>query len=371
MEEVGNILPVFDNPLTPTLLKSMPKIDLHRHLEGSLRLQTLLEIAQQYQLELPSASLEALRPLVQITNDPPNHDAFLSKFHVLRHFYRSPEAVSRLVYEAVADAAADNIHYLELRFSPQALSRVRGFALEDVADWVIEAVKRASHDHNIVVGLIVTLVRHDPFEQASHVAKVAMDRKNKGIVGLDLAGDEVRYPPGPFTPLFKEAKEEGLGITIHAGEWASAVGVRQAIEELYADRIGHGIRTMENSKILRLVMERKTAFEVCLTSNLQTGVVHQLDHHPLVDMLDLGMQVTINTDDPTVSDCTLTDEYKIAVDVLGLGYKELRSTILTAAKAAFMPKERRNRMVAYFENVLPNGAVPAAFTSIPTLSTLV
>ncbi|MCP5094533.1 MAG: adenosine deaminase [Chloroflexi bacterium] len=360
-----------DTILTPALLKSMPKIDLHRHLEGSLRLETLLEIAQKYKLEFPSSNLEELRPLVQITNDPPNHDAFLSKFHALRHFYCSPEAISRLVYEVVADAAADNIHYLELRFSPQALSRVQGFALEDVTDWVIEAVQRASHDHKILVGLIVTLVRHDPFEQASHVAKVAMDRKHKGIVGLDLAGDEVRYPPGPFIPIFKEAKEEGLGITIHAGEWASAVGVRQAIEELYADRIGHGIRAMENSRILRLVMERKPAFEVCLTSNLQTGVVHQLDHHPLMDMLDLGINATINTDDPTVSDLTLTDEYQVAVDVLGLGYPELRNTILTAAKASFLPEAQQHRLVNYFKKLLPNGDTPSSFSSIPTLSALV
>jgi len=357
---------VSTSSLTPAILKAMPKIDLHRHLEGSLRLETLFEIAQNFELDVPAADLETLRSQVQITNDPPNHDAFLSKFHVLRHFYRTPEMVSRLVYEVVADAALDNVHYLELRFSPQALSRVRGFALEDVTAWVIDAVNKASRDFKIVVGLIVTLVRHDPIEQAYKVAKVAMDNKSKGIVGLDLAGDEVRYPPEPFIPLFKEAKEEGLGITIHAGEWASSRGVQQALEELDADRIGHGIRTMENSRIVRLVLERKPTFEVCLTSNFQSGVVHQLAHHPLVDMLDVGLNATINTDDPTVSNVTLSDEFQIAVDVLGLGYPDLRNAIITAARGAFLPDNRRNQLIAHFENVLPKNGLPS--TTPPTLS---
>jgi len=339
--------------LTPAALKAMPKIDLHRHLEGSLRLETLLEIAREFNLDVPTDDKENLRSLVQITDDPPDHEVFLSKFEVLRHFYRSPETISKLAYQAVADAAADNIHYLELRFSPQALARVRRFALTDVTDWVIQAVEKACQDFPIEVGLIVTLVRHDPLEQARQVAEIAFDYYGKGIVGLDLAGNEVKFPPGPFIPIFKKAKEVGLGVTIHAGEWASAHGVRQAMEELYADRIGHGVRTIEHSQILRLARERGVVFEVCLTSNLQTGVVHDLRHHPLADMLDLGLQATINTDDPSLSNCTLTHEYELAVQKLGLGYDELRQMILNATAAAFLPPDGRKRLTAHFEKRLP------------------
>lgn len=352
-EAIGTATLNVNNELTPSLLKAMPKIDLHRHLEGSLRLGTLLEIAREFGLDIPATSLEGLRPYVQITNDPPDHEAFLSKFEVLRYFYRSPEAVYRLAYEAVADAAADNVRYLELRFSPQALSRVCGFALADVTDWVIEAVERASLDHDIEVGLIVTLVRHDPIDQAREVAKVAFDRSGKGIVGIDLAGNEVKFPPAPFKPIFREAKEIGLRITIHAGEWASALGVRQAIEELYADRIGHGVRAMENSEVLQLVRERNAALEVCLTSNLQTGVVRSLSHHPLVDMLSVGLLATLNTDDPSISNITLTDEYRRATKVLGLSYADLRRMILNAAAAAFLPEDGRRRLVNRFEKLLP------------------
>lgn len=340
--------------LSPSMLKAMPKIDLHRHLEGSLRLETLLDIAREFGLNLPANNIEHLRPYVQVTDDPPDHEAFLSKFEVLRHFYRSPEAIGQLTYEVVADAAADNIHYLELRFSPQALARVRGFPLEDVTDWVIEATTQAGKDHQIEVGLIVTLVRHEPVEQALQVAEIAFSRCGRGIVGLDLAGNEVKFPPMPFRPIFKKAKDVGLGVTIHAGEWASAVGVRQAIEELYADRIGHGVRSIENSEILRLVRDRGVALEICLTSNLQTGVVHSLAHHPLVDLLDLGLMVTLNTDDPSVSDIKLTDEYRIAVESLGLGYRELRQMILHAAASAFLPGDGRKRLIKHFEKLLPS-----------------
>ncbi len=348
----------------------MPKIDLHRHLEGSLRLSTLLEIAQKYKLDLPAEDIEALRPHVQVTDDPPDHELFLSKFEVLRHFYRSPEIIHRLVYDAVADAAADNVRYLELRFSPQALSRIRGFPLAEVTDWVIDAAQKAGRDHQIQVGLIVTLVRHDPLEQATQVAEVAFDRRDKGIVGLDLAGDEIKFPSAPFAPIFTEAKQLGMGITVHAGEWDSAAGVRDAVLHLHADRIGHGVRTVENSYVLRLVRERNITFEVCLTSNLQTGVVHQFSHHPLVDMLDLGLAATLNTDDPAVSNCVLSNEYRIAMDELNLSYADLRLMTLHAARAAFLPDAARQQLVEYFSHQLPeqpgcNGRLPSTLT--PTL----
>jgi adenosine deaminase len=144
-----------------------------------------------------------------------------------------------------------------------------------------------------------------------------------------------------------------MGVTVHAGEWASAEGVRQAIEQLHADRIGHGVRSIENSKILQLVRDRQVALEVCLTSNLQTGVVQQLHHHPLVDLLNLGVIVTLNTDDPSISNLSLTDEYQVAVERLGLGYDDLRKLVFNAANASFLPSEERARLLAHFNEHLP------------------
>lgn len=355
--------------LSRSLLWAMPKIDLHRHLEGSLRLTTLLELSREFQLDLPTSDIELLRPHVQITNDPPDHEVFLAKFEVLRCFYQSQETIQRLAYEAVADAAADNVHYLELRFSPQALARARCFPLAEVTDWVIEAARQASHEHKIEVGLIITLVRHEPVEQAKEVAEIAFERYGRGIVGIDLAGNEIRFPAGPFRPIFEEAKQLGMGITVHAGEWASADGVREAIEELHADRIGHGVRSVENSEVVQLVSARNTVLEVCLVSNLQTGAVRLMRQHPLVDMLDLGLSATLNTDDPGVSNSTLTDEYQVAANQLGVGYAGLRQMILNAAAGAFLKPDDRQRLVAYFEKQLPppgHERLTAKLTQIPS-----
>jgi adenosine deaminase len=339
--------------MTFSALKAMPKIDLHRHLEGSLRLDTLAEIAIDHGLDLPGSDMDSLRPYVQVTDDPRTSANFLAKFEVLRHFYRSPEAVGRLTYEAIADAAADHVKYLELRFSPQALSRVQGFPLDEVCDWVIEAARQASQAYAIQVGLIVTLVRHEPPELARAVAEVAFQRADQGIVGIDLAGDEVNYPSHPFRSIFKEAKEVGLGITVHAGEWQGADAVRWAIEEMSADRIGHGVRAIEDPNVVRLVQERSVALEVCLTSNLHTGVVRHMSHHPLADLDEMGVRVTLNTDDPSISDSTLTDEYQVAMQTLGMTYGALRRLILNAASSAFLPEGKREKLVNQFKSELP------------------
>jgi adenosine deaminase len=329
------------------MVHTLPKVDLHRHLEGSLRLGTLSEIARTHGLdllEIPAADVEALRPHVQITDDPQNFENFLAKFTVLRHFYRSPEAVARLTYEAIIDAAADNVRYLELRFSPQALARVQGFPLEDVTDWVIEAAQQATRVCDIEVGLIVTLVRHEGLAMAQKVARVAFERAHQGINGIDLAGDEVNFSAEPYREIFAQARALGLGVTVHAGEWTGAEAVHFAVEHLGAHRLGHGVRAVENAEVMELVRQRGVTFEVCLTSNVQTGAVASLEEHPLREMMSSGARVTLNTDDPSVSDSTLSDEMCHAVNHLGLDIDELWKMNMDAVDAAFLPPERKEKL---------------------------
>src|SRR5688572_26991052 len=198
---------------TRAVLAALPKIDLHRHLEGSLRLSTLVEVARRFELDLPAGDLEALRPLVQVTNDEPNFRNFLEKFNVLRRFYQAPDVIQRLAYEVVADAAHDNVRYLELRFTPYALASSQGYALADVTDWVVSAVQAAVRDHpSLRVGLIASVNRHESLDIAEQVTRLAIERKDQGIVGLDLAGDEVNHSAEPFRPLFRAAREAGLGV---------------------------------------------------------------------------------------------------------------------------------------------------------------
>lgn len=328
-------------------LKALPKIELHRHLEGSLRLSTLVEVARRHNMDFPVYDAEIIRPMVQITDkDATNAAAYLSKFAVLRSFYQSPDMIDRVVYEAVEDAAAENIVYFELRFTPIALTREKGYALEDVTDWVIAAVNRAKQKFGIEVRLIASMNRHESVEQGQQVADIAIDRMDRGIVGLDLAGAEGEHPGTQFAPIFEKAREAGLAVTIHAGEWRGPESIALAIETLNAMRLGHGVRVVEDSKVLQMARERQIAFEVCPTSNIQSGVVRSFASHPLRDMYQIGLLTTINTDNTSVSGINLTDEYFRAMQYLGFSLDDIKRHVLNAAKASFLPPAAKEQLVS-------------------------
>jgi adenosine deaminase len=334
-----------------TVLFNMPKIDLHRHLEGSLRLSTLAEIAREHAVDLPSWSLEELRPYVQFIDDPPDFQGFLAKFKLLRRFYSSREAVMRVAYEAVADAAADNIHYLELRFNPVALSLTQGFSFEDVVDWVIQATGQAQADYPIQCRLIVQIGRHEP-QYAWQLAEIAVSKQAEGIVALDLAGDEINYPVTDFVEVFQWAKKQGLHITTHAGEAGPPSNIREALELLGAERIGHGVRAMEDLAILDMLKHARVPLEMCPTSNLQTGIISKLAKHPMYPFYQIGIPVTINTDDPSISNTTLTDEFLVATRGAGVPFPVLPEMIMNAARAAFLPEPEKTRLVDWFDKAL-------------------
>jgi adenosine deaminase len=331
----------------------LPKIDLHRHLEGSLRLSTLAEIAQEHGVDLPASSLEELRPYVQVVDgDPYDFQAFLAKFTLLRRFYSSREAVLRIASEAVADAAKDNVHYLELRFNPVALANKQGFNFADVTDWVIEATTEAQVKYGIKVRLIIQIGRHEP-QYAQQLAEIAASRQNRGIVGIDLAGDEITYPAAKFIKVFQWAKAQGLHITVHAAEAGPAKNIIEAVKELGAERIGHGIQAQGNDDVIEFLRSQRITLEMCPTSNLQTGLVPRLSQHPLRAFhRSFHIPVTINTDDPSISNTTLTDEFLVARQGIDLSFSELREIILNAARAAFLPEAEKEQLLHQFKNGL-------------------
>jgi adenosine deaminase len=326
----------------------LPKVDLHRHLEGSLRLNTIIELAGKLDAErtLP-ANLLSLRGLVQIQRDDNlTFENFLAKFNTLRLFYRSPEVIERITCEAIEDAARDNIQHLELRFTPVALSQAERFPLNDVMDWVCESAIKSALRNNITVRLIASVNRHESIELAEQVVWLSIDRLEKGIAAIDLAGNEAHFPAVPFLALFNEARQSGLKTTIHAGEWGPAGNVREAIETFSADRIGHGIRILEDPTTIALARERNIPFEVCITSNYQTGVVNELSEHPAAKMIECGLNVTFNTDDPSISQITLSDEYRVAQEVLKIPLEVIQQRILAGARASFLPDAEKNKLVA-------------------------
>lgn len=302
----------------------------------------MVEIARLYGITIP---LSLLGPMVQVQkSDPPTFKNFLSKFTTLRLFYRSPEIIVRITRETIEDAAKDGVEHLELRFTPVALGRVQNFPLKEVIDWVTESAQKSAQEFGISVGLIVSANRHEPVSLAEEAFRLAAEYRRQGVVGVDIAGNEAEFSLTPFIPLLHEARRAGLHITIHAGEWSGAESVRQAIEEAGAERIGHGVRVVEDENVVALAKEREVAFEVCLTSNYQSGVVGRLEEHPFPHMRKKGLRVTINTDDPAVSRITLSDEYYLASEIFSLAPQELFAHVLFAARASFLPDHARQEL---------------------------
>lgn len=324
--------------------RGFPKVELHRHLEGSLRLRTLLEVARAHNLDL--LGTDRLRPLVQVREDDPyTSQNFLSKFQTLRQFYRSPEVIGRITREAIADAAEDNVRYMELRFTPVALSRAEDFSLAEVIDWVIQGTKKAEEELGVMVRLIISVNRHESPDLAMQVVNLAVQRIDQGILGLDLAGNEVHYPATPFIDVFNHARQAGLHTTVHAGEWGGAGNVAMAILQLGAERIGHGVRVVEDPAVVAMAREHATTFEVCVTSNFQSGVVQAVGEHPITMMLEQELNATINTDDPSISQITLGDEYRLVCEDLGFSLETLRARVLAAAQASFLPPDEKAALV--------------------------
>jgi len=332
--------------------RSLPKVDLHRHLEGSLRFATVHELARAHGLDLPHTG--KLRTMVQVYDGQAyTFENFLSKFSTLRLFYRSPEIIARLTREAIQDAAADNVRYLELRFTPVALSKVQDFSLGEVMDWVIQGARQAEAETGVMTRLIASINRHESVALAAQVCDLAVERRETGLVGLDLAGNETAFHAEPFARIFQHARQNGLHITVHAGEWQHGENVGLALDRLHAERIGHGIRILESPRSTKMARLRATPLEVCLTSNYQSGAVPSPRQHPLRRMLDEGLNVTLNSDDPSISQISLSDEYRLAVEVLGLGLNELRQRVLAAAAAAFLPQEQQARLVQALAEEFP------------------
>ncbi|MEO1441066.1 MAG: adenosine deaminase, partial [Chloroflexota bacterium] len=302
-----------------------------------------------YDRELADMSLEELRPHVQmVPGQALSSDVFLSKFRTLRQFYNSPETIQRITREVVIDAALDNIKYMELRFTPRALCNVIGCEYPHVMNWVCDTVAETAARYDIEVRLLVSMNRHEGEQIGNEVLDMALRYRDRGVVGIDLAGQEKGYSAKPFAPIFLRAKAEGLQTTAHAGEWMGAQSVLECVEQLQVNRIGHGIRAVEDNTIVAILADRGIILETCPTSNLHSGVVKDLEQHPLIDLHNAGVRTTINTDDPLISNVTLTTELLDVMFTMKLSLDDIKQQTLNAMEGAFLPDDERNAMVEKF-----------------------
>lgn len=318
-----------------------PLVELHRHLDGNVRLATVLDIARRHQVDLPAWTLEELRPYVQVTEREPSLMAFIAKFDVLRRVVVDYGAVRRIVRENLEDAVADGIDYIELRFSPRFMAEYHGLDVIGVAEAACDALEEARGKIPVRAKLIGIISRHYGAEAGWLELEAAVRCRDRGLVALDLAGDEANFPGDLFVDHFRKAREEGLRITVHAGEAAGAASVRQAILELGAERIGHGVRSVEDPAVVDLVAERRIHLEVCPTSNIHTSTLPDYASNPLPAFLRRGLSVGINTDDPSISGIDLPHEYRIARTELGLSEEEILQLQKNALEAAFLSAEER------------------------------
>ncbi|MFP3854411.1 MAG: adenosine deaminase [Anaerolineales bacterium] len=344
-------------------LHLLPKIDLHRHLEGSIPIDVVQRLVSQGQVPLPSDRDQLLQKLTVGPSDPRTPSNFLAPFSALRKVFQNESVIREVAVSAVRAAAEDNIRYLELHLTPAALAAESGGSAEDVTRWVCEAGRQAAEDLPMNLRFIVSLNRHEPLEVAENSVRAATDLSDMGIVGVDLAGDETNYSAAPFISLMKEARAAGMNLSIHAGEWAGADSVRFALDHLEADRIVHGVRSMEDPELVRMARDRRVPFIVCLTSNLQSGVVDSIGDHPLPMMIAAGIQVSLGTDDPSVSQTSLTREYELARRHLQLGFDSLRGSILSGAQAAFLPQKQRHQLEEQYQRWL--GLAPDTEPTVP------
>lgn len=322
----------------------LPLIDLHRHLDGSVRLETILELAAHHGIELPAKDVEGLRPEVQVMERQPGVMAFIEKFRWMTAVMVDEDACCRIAYENVEDACREGIDYLELRFSPWFMAQDHSLAPEAIVEAVAAGVQAAQRDFPVKVQLIGIISRTYGLE-AGWKEFDALHRHRDAIAALDLAGDEINWPAALFRDHFKRARDSGWKITVHAGEAAGPESIWQALEDLEADRIGHGIHALEDPALVERLREDRIGIEANLTSNVQTSSVDNYASHPLKRFLEEGLLATINTDDPGISGIDLPYEYEVAALRAGITRENTRVLQMNAVETAFLSEGEKKDLL--------------------------
>lgn len=323
----------------------LPLVDLHRHLDGSIRLETILSLATKHNLPLPANTLEELRPFVQIVETRPGVMAFIEKFDYMIGILADYDACRQVAYENVEDAFQEGIDYIELRFSPYFMAQPHQLDPAGVVESVLEGLEDGRNEFDIQVNTIGIISRTYGPDKGWIELEALLAYKDQ-IKALDLAGDEVNFPGKLFVDHFEEGREAGWHITVHAGEEAGPDSIWQAVEELGAERIGHGVSAIQDPMLMDYLVEHKIGVESNLTSNLQTRIIDDYSDHPLKKFLEYGILATINSDDPGISAINLPYEYEHAAPAAGLSPEQITQAQRNGLEAAFLSPEEKAKLQA-------------------------
>ncbi|MGB6129661.1 MAG: adenosine deaminase [Psychrilyobacter sp.] len=327
--------------------KEMPKIDLHCHLDGSLRAETVLDIIKKNKLEL-TQNLEDIKEWLTAPLSCASLDEYLRSFDLPIAIMQSKEDLERVSFELMEDAALENIKYIEVRFAPQQHME-NGLTTKEIIESVLRGMRRAEKKYDIKGNYILSCMRHLSAESAMKIVEEGRMFIGKGVEAVDLCGGEVAGFCHKFIDPMKKAKEYGYRITIHAGETGIGQNVVDAIELLGAERIGHGVFITNSEKAYNLVKERKIPLEICPTSNVQTKAVKNYEEHPIYDFHNDEIVVTLNTDNRTVSNTTMTEEYVQIEKSFKLKKSEYTDIYLNSVEAAFISEDEKQRLRGYLK----------------------
>lgn len=329
--------------LTPEQLRRLPKAELHCHLDGSVRPQTLLELGRDLRIAMPRDSADGLRDYM-LVSDAKSLEDYLKRFEVTVSVMQTTEAIERIAYELGADAAADGVRYIEVRNAPILNSRGK-LSMAEALEAQIRGLEKAEKEHGIIARSIVCSLRQLPPETSMELAQLAVEYKDHGVVAFDLAGGEYGYPASHHADAFAYARKHNLAVTVHAGEGDGPRSVRDAVHACGAHRLGHATRLIEDAALTQYVNDRRIALEICITSNVQTHAAKSYETHPVREYFDRGMNLTLNTDNRLMSGTTLTDEYVYAATKLDFTFDELCTLALNGFESAFLPWEQRVKLL--------------------------
>ena len=333
--------------ITREFLHRMPKTDLHVHLDGSLRPQTILELAEEQGIELPG-NPQTEEEFIKVAKIGANHESladYLKAFDITLLVLQSEEALYRAAFELGEDAARENVRYIEVRYAPVLHTR-SGLSFPVIVEAVAEGLREAKRRYGIMSGQIICGIRHIEPEASVRLAELCVAFKHKGVVGFDLAGAEFGNPPKDYLEAFNLVRNNNVNLTIHAGEAFGPESIHQAIHICGAHRIGHGTRLREDGDLLNYINDHRIPLEVCLTSNIQTKAAESFASHPLPFYLSFGLRCTINTDNRLVTNTTMTYEFERAVNSYDLNIGDLRKLVVNGFKSSFMPYRKKTTITA-------------------------
>lgn len=323
-------------PLPLEFFQQLPKADLHVHLDGSLRLETIIELAKRDRVELPSLDPVELRQVMNLGKNCGSLVEYLKAFDVTLRVLQTEEALYQVAFELAEDAAHENVRLLEVRYSPMLHTR-KGLKLTSVVEAVLAGLRAARDAYGIESNVIVCGIRNISPEHSLEMAELAVAYKGRGVVGFDLAGAEYDHPAKHHRSAFQLVRDNNINITIHAGEAYGPESIHQAVHVCGAHRIGHGCRLREDGDLLHYINDHRVPLEACPSSNVQTGAVKDLSRHPLKLYYDLGLRVTVNTDNRLVTDTTVSKELWLCHTKMRMPLSDIKSVVMAGFKSAFLP----------------------------------